>query len=115
VGFWRDEVIGFALDRETEKHIEEQQAWIARAPSDPRPWRNLAQLYRMQGRKDAALGLLLECVRLDPAHAPAHVALAEMYAVAGDAAAAWRHARLAEAAGDRVAVDLLARHHVAEP
>jgi Flp pilus assembly protein TadD len=115
VGFWRDEVIGFALDRETEKHFEEQRDWIARAPTDPRPWRNLAQLYRMQGRNDEARGLLLECVRLDPAHALAHVDLAEMYAVAGDAAAAWSHARFAEGAGDRRAVELLARHHVAEP
>jgi len=114
VGFWRKEVIERALDRETARHIAEQKEWIAREPADARPWYHLALLYRMQGRPEEALGLLLECVRLDEAHAAAHIALAEMYAVAGDGAAAWRHARRAEAAGDNRGAELLRRHHVPE-
>ena len=112
--FWRDKVIDFALDHETARHVEEQRAWILREPGDPRPYYNLAQLYRMQWKPEEGLALLLEAVRLDPGFAVAHVALAELYAVRNDGAAAWRHARAAEASGDASAVHLLRRHEVAE-
>ena len=112
VGFWREEVIGFALDRDTRLHMEEQRAWIDREPANPQPYCNLAQLYRMSERQDEALGLLLEAVRLDPCFAAAHLALAEMYAVRGDYPAAWRHARAAAQKGERRAVELLARYDI---
>ena len=114
MSFWRKEVIEFALDQETLRHIEEQRAWIAREPDRAVPYKNLAQLYRMQGRQEEALGLLLEAVRLDSGFAEAHVCLAEMYAVAGDTRAAWRHARAAELHGERRGVEMLQRHGVAE-
>ena len=114
MSFWRKEVIDFALDQETLRHIEEQRALIARDPADPRPYHNLAQLYRIQNRQDEALGLLLEAVRLDDRYADAHVALAEIYAIRDDPAAAWRHARTAESAGNRRAVEMLTRHEVQE-
>jgi tetratricopeptide (TPR) repeat protein len=114
-GFWRKELIEFALDRETRAHIDEQRAWIEREPLNPLPYSNLAQLYRISGRQDEALGLLLEAVRLAPDFAAAHAALAEIYAVREDYRAAWRHARLAELHGERRAVDLLVRYRIAEP
>ncbi|MGA3017656.1 MAG: tetratricopeptide repeat protein [Bryobacteraceae bacterium] len=114
MSFWRKEVVEFALDRETRAHIEEQRAWIAREPANPQPYCNLSQLYRMEGKQDEALGLLLEAVRLDPSHAGAHLALVEIYAVRGDYPAAWRHARLAEHAGESRAVELLTRYAVPE-
>ena len=76
---WRKEVIEFALDHETRLHMDEQLAWIAREPQNPRPYYNLAQLYRMQWKQEEGLGLLLESVRLDDTYAPAHAALAEIY------------------------------------
>lgn len=109
---WRKEVIEFALDHETRQHMEEQLAWIAREPRNPRPYYHLAQLYRMQWKREEALGLLLESVRLDDGFAPAHAALAEIYAVREDHTAAWRHARAAERNGDGTAVELLTRHGV---
>jgi cytochrome c-type biogenesis protein CcmH/NrfG len=112
VSFWKDEVIGFALDHETQRHIEEQRERIARDPTDAHPYANLARLYRLEGRQEDALGLLLESVRLDPSFAAAHADLAEIYAVRGDCAAAWRHARQAEAAGEPRTADLLRRHGV---
>ncbi len=115
MSFWRDEVIGFALGRETAAHIREQKQWIAREPRNPAPWFNLAQLYRMEGKADEALALLLEAVRLDDACAGAHAALAGMYAVRADYAAAWRHARRAEAHGNPGAVESLRRNGVPEP
>jgi Flp pilus assembly protein TadD len=114
MSFWRKEVIQPALDSETQKHIDEQLAWIAREPANPRPFLNLAQLYRMEGRGDEALGLMLQAVKLDPAFAAAHVALAELYSVRGDYPAAWRHARTAQSAGEPRAVAFLLRHAVPE-
>ena len=112
MSFWRKEVIDFVLDHETLRHIEEQRAFIASNPENPAGYHNLAQLYRIQNRQQEALGLLLEAVRLDPDYADAHLALAEIYAVRNDAPAAWSHARAAERAGDRRAVELLTRHRV---
>ncbi len=114
MGFWRKEVIDFALDRETARHIEEQRAWIEREPANAQPYHNLAQLYRIAGRQEEALGLLLEAVRLNGDFAEAHLALAEIYAVAGDSVAAWRHARAAERNGNARAVELLTRYNVPE-
>ena len=114
MSFWRKDVIDFALDHETRRHIEEQRAWIAREPQNAVPYRNLAQLYRIQGRQDESLGLLLEAVRLAPEFADAHVALAETYAVRGDMPAAWCHARVAEQNGESRAVEMLKRYGMAE-
>jgi tetratricopeptide (TPR) repeat protein len=114
MSFWRKEVIDFALDHETRRQMEEQVAWIGREPANPRPYCHLAQFYRMNGRPEEALGLLLEAVRLDPEFGEAHAALAEAYAVRGDYPAAWRHARAAERHGQPRAVDMLGRHGIPE-
>lgn len=115
MGFWRKEVIDFALDRETRLHMQEQMDWIAREPANPRPYYHLAQLYRVQWKQDEGLALLLEAVRLDETFADAHVALAEIYAVRENYRAAWRHARAAEQHGNRKGVELLERHKIQEP
>jgi lipopolysaccharide biosynthesis regulator YciM len=114
VTFWRKEVVEFALDHETRKHMEEQLAWITREPANPQPYCNLAQLYRMENKQEEALGLLLEAVRLDAAHAESNLSLTEIYAVRGDYQAAWRHARAAEQSGELRGVDLLKRYGVPE-
>ena len=114
MSFWRNEVVQPALEAETRKHIDEQLAWIARDPGNPRPHLNLAELYRMEGRGDEALGLMLHAVKLDPAFAAAHVALTELYVVRGDYPAAWRHARRAQLEGEPRAVAFLLRHSVPE-
>lgn len=110
MSFWRKEVVDFALDQETAAHIREQKEWIAREPGNPRPWYNLAQLYRIERRQEEGLALLLEAVRLDDTYADAHVALAEIYAVRADYAAARECARKAEEHGNPRGVELLRRH-----
>ena len=112
MSFWRREVIDFALDRETQAHIDEQRAWIIREPANPRPYYQLAQLYRVAFKPDEALGLLLQAVRLDPNFAEAHASLAEMYVLRDDYPSAWRHARRAEANGVPRVVEMLTRHGV---
>jgi thioredoxin-like negative regulator of GroEL len=114
VSFWRKEVIDFALSQETRHHTAEQRAWIEREPGNARPYKNLAQIYRIEGRQEEALGLLLEAVRLDSAFAEAHVELAQIYAIRGDNRAAWRHARAAEVHGNYSAIGLLKRYAVPE-
>jgi tetratricopeptide (TPR) repeat protein len=110
MSFWRKEVIDFALDHETRLHVDEQLAWIAREPANARPYCHLAQFYRMSGKQEEALGLLLEAVRLDANFAEAHASLAEMYAIRGDYDAARRHASLAEENGEPRASALLKRY-----
>ena len=114
MSFWRKEVIQPALDNETALQIKDQLKLIEREPKNPRPYLNLAELYRMEGRADEALGLMLHAVQLDSGFTPAHVALAEVYSVRGDYPAAWRHARLAQAGGEPRAVTFLLRHAVPE-
>jgi len=108
--FIRKEVVDFALDAETRRHVDEQRAAIAAQPANPRPYYNLALLCRAQQKQEEALGLLLEAVRLDPLFAPAHVALAEIYAVRDDLPAARRHAELAAAQGNFQACQMLDRY-----
>jgi len=110
MSFWRREIIDFALDHETRVHMEEQLAWIAREPGNAKPYYHLAQFYRMNGRQDEALGLLLEAVALDPKLGEAHASLAEVYAIRGDYEAAWKHARAAEDNGEPRAAEMLRRH-----
>ena len=107
---FRKDLIDFALDQQTERAIQEQLALLAAEPSNPRAYYQLALLYRMQWKPDEALALLLEAVRLDPGFAAAHVALAEIYAVQNDPAAARHHAELAAAHGDPQARDMLERY-----
>jgi len=114
VSFWRKDVVDFALSHETVRQMDGLRAWIRREPANPKPYYHLARFYRMENRGEDALGLLLEAVRLDAAFADAHAALAEVYAVNGDYAAAWRHARTAERNGNARAVELLARNGVKE-
>jgi cytochrome c-type biogenesis protein CcmH/NrfG len=110
MGFWRKHVIQPALSSETQRQMEEQREWIARDPANPRPYFHLAQFYRIEGRHDDALALLMEAVRLDDGFADAHIALAEIYAVRADYPAAWRHAKAAERSGNPRAVELLRRY-----
>ena len=114
MSFWRKEVIDFALSHETRRQIEEQRVWIERDPSNPKPYYHLAQFYRMEGRHEEALALLLEAVHLDDSFAEAHVALAEIYAVREDYRAAWRHARRAQQSGDARAAEMLERYQAPE-
>jgi cytochrome c-type biogenesis protein CcmH/NrfG len=114
VSFWRKDIAAFRLSEATVRQADGLRDWIAREPANAQPYFRLAQFYRMENRTEEALGLLLEAVRLDPAFADAHAALAEAYAVRADYPAAWRHARQAERNGNPRAVESLSRQRVAE-
>ena len=114
MSFWRNDLIDFALDHETRKQMEEQLQWIEREPENAQPYFAMGQFYRMNGNEEMALGFLLEAVRLKPAFGDAHASLCEMYAIGGDNAAAWQHARAAELAGVSRGVELLTRYGIEE-
>jgi tetratricopeptide (TPR) repeat protein len=111
-GFWRKELADFALDQDSARLIAEQKAWIAAEPGNPRPYYHLAMFYRMQHKRDEALGLLLHAVGLDEGLAPAHTALSEMYAASGEMDRARHHAQRAEALGEAGAMEQLRRYGV---
>ena len=108
--WWRKDVIDFALDQDTARLIDEQKAWVAAEPDNARPYYQLAMLYRLQQRRDEALGLLLHSVALDASLAAAHTALCEMYAAAGEMERARAHAAKAEALGEPGAAEQLRRY-----
>ena len=112
MSFWRKEVIDFALDQDTVRLIGEQKTWIAAEPGNAKPYYHLAMLYRLQNRREDALGLLLHSVSLAPDLAPAHTALSEMYAASGELDRARHHAAQAEALGDPGAAEQLRRYGV---
>jgi hypothetical protein len=113
MSIWR-ELVDHAMDDETVRAEREQLEWIAREPSNAKPYYHLAQLRRMQWKEDEGRALLLEAVRLDDNFGDAHVALTEMYAVRKEYALAWSHARAAERVGDSEGVVLLTRHQIPE-
>ena len=108
--FWREEVIGFALDHDTERHIAEQKAAIAANPNDAGAHLNLGLLFQIQYKQDLAVEYFLKALSLDPRLAAAHVSLGRAYAVRGEMEKAWEHAHVAAALGDRSLLDQLERY-----
>ena len=109
------EVADYALNEDTDRLMAEQIRWIEAEPTNAQPYYHLAMFYRLKGRQDEALALLLETVHLDCAHAAAHLALTEIYAVRADYPSARRHAKAAARSGRPEGAALLERYGVADP
>jgi tetratricopeptide (TPR) repeat protein len=89
---WRN-VLDRMLNADTERHIAEQKAALEQQPDWAEGHYHLAQLYRVQFRREEARRELLKALELKPSLAGAHVALGEMYLVDGDLERAREHAR----------------------
>ncbi len=79
------------LDADTERHIAEQQAALAKEPSWAEGHYHLGQLYRVQGKREEARLEFLKALELKPSLADAHVAIGEMYAADGEMDKAREH------------------------
>src|SRR5919205_1812077 len=98
--FTRD-ALNAVLAADTERHIAEQQAALARDPQWAEGHYHLAQLYRVQhDRRDDAKRELLLAIELKPSLADAHIALGEIYIVEGDLTRAREHAEYAAQFGN---------------
>jgi cytochrome c-type biogenesis protein CcmH/NrfG len=79
------------LDGDTDRHIAEQKAALAKEPGWAEGHYHLGQLYRVQGKREDARMELLKALELKPSLADAHVALGEMYAADGEMEKAREH------------------------
>lgn len=113
--FLRHQLVDFALDYETERHISEQKAALQANPTWARGYLNLGLLYQTQYKQDLALEHFLKALSLDPRLADAHVAAGQVYAVRGDYDKAWEHARVAAALGNGRLLELLERYKKETP
>lgn len=108
--FWRDEVIQFALDRDVNRALAEQQAILASDPNNAQAYFALGTLLHFQGSTDQAIRHFQKAIELDSRIAAPHLSLGRIYAVRGNYQLAWMHARAAEALGARDLVEILERY-----
>lgn len=106
---WRS-IIDRMLNADTEQHIAEQKAALERNPGWAEGHYHLAQLYRIQFRRDDAKRELLTALELKPSLADAHLALGEMYLVDGDMERAREHAHYAARFGNPRLLEQMRRH-----
>ena len=108
--FWRKEVIQPALNRDVEAAVAEQQAILAADPDNANAYFALGTLSHFQGEIDQAMQYFQKSIELNPTNAAPHLSLGRLYAMRGDYAAAWKHARAAEALGAFDLVQMLERY-----
>jgi tetratricopeptide (TPR) repeat protein len=109
MSFWRHNVIQRALDQQVQAEIAEQRAVLEREAGNPLAYFALGTLSHFQGRTNEAIELFLRAIELDPNYAAPHVSVGCIYAVQRRYDLAWRHAREAEALGNRSLVEQLER------
>ncbi len=98
------------LDHETAQQIAEQEAALERNPEWAEGHYHLAQLLRVQHRRDDAKRHLLIAIEKKPSLADAHVALGEIYIAEGDFARAKEHAEYAAQFGNSRLLDQMRRN-----
>jgi tetratricopeptide (TPR) repeat protein len=99
------------LDGDTARQVEEKRAEVAAHPDWAEGHYHLAQLLRVQHKRDAAKLELLRALELKPGMADAHAALGEIYLAEGDADRAREHAQLAARFGNSRLLDQFTRHN----
>ncbi len=99
-----------ALDEETSRQIAEQQRALEQNPDWAEGYYHLAQLLRVQHKRDEAKLHLLTALEKKPTLADAHVALGEIYIAEGDLDRARVHAEFAAACGNSRLLDQIRRY-----
>ncbi|MGE0406566.1 MAG: hypothetical protein AB7O65_09715, partial [Candidatus Korobacteraceae bacterium] len=102
------------LDNETAHHVEEQKAALVAHPDWAEGHYHLAQLYRVQQKRDAAKRELLIALEKKPTLADAHMALGEIYLAEEDFDRAREHAEFAAQFGKSRLLDQMKRWRAAK-
>jgi tetratricopeptide (TPR) repeat protein len=103
-------VAGSMLDQETASQIAEQERALQQNPEWAEGHYHLAQLLRVQHKRDEAKRHLLIALEKKPSLADAHVALGEVYLAEGDLARAREHAEFAAQFGNARLLEQMKRH-----
>src|SRR5690349_19096922 len=103
-------VAGSMLDHETASQIAEQERALEQNPDWAEGHYHLAQLLRVQHRRDDAKRHLLIALEKKPSLSDAHVALGEVYIAEGDLHRAREHAEYAAQFGNGRLLEQLRRH-----
>ena len=88
------------LDHDTARQVAEQERALEENPDWAEGYYHLAQLLRVQHRRDDAKRHLLTALEKKPSLAEAHVALGEIYLAENDLAHAKEHAQYAAEFGN---------------
>jgi tetratricopeptide (TPR) repeat protein len=99
-----------ALDDETARQIAEQRRGIEQNPNWAEGHYHLAQLLRVQHKRDEAKHHLLLALEKKPTLADAHLALGEIYIAEGDFDRARVHAEFAAACGNQRLLEQMQRN-----
>ena len=99
------------LDHETANQIAEQERALQSNPNWAEGHFHLAELLRVQHRRDDAKRHLLRALETKPSLAEAHIALGEIYIAEGDLARAREHAEYAAQFGNPRLIEQLRRHN----
>ena len=99
-----------ALDHETARQIAEQEEALRQNPDWAEGYYHLAQLLRIQHRRDDAKRHLLRALELKPSLADAHIALGEIYLAEDDYVKAREHAQFAAQFGNPRLLEQLRRN-----
>jgi tetratricopeptide (TPR) repeat protein len=103
-------VAGSMLDQETASQIAEQERALQQNPEWAEGHYHLAQLLRVQHRRDDAKRHLLIALEKKPSLADAHVALGEVYLAENDIERAKEHAEYAAQFGNSRLLAQMKRH-----
>jgi len=103
------------LDQETAGQIAEQERALEQKPDWAEGHYHLAQLLRVQHRRDEAKRHLLIALELKPSLADAHIRLGEIYIAEGDLTRAQEHADYAAEFGNSRLREQLRRHATGTP
>jgi cytochrome c-type biogenesis protein CcmH/NrfG len=103
-----------ALDDETSRQVAEQRRALEQNPEWAEGHYHLAQLLRVQHKREEAKRHLLTALEQKPRLADAHVALGEIYIAEGDLDRARIHAEFAAACGNPRLLEQLQRHRAVD-
>jgi tetratricopeptide (TPR) repeat protein len=108
--FWRDNLIQPALNIDVDEAVAEQRAILANDSGNAKAYFALGTLLHFQGDTDSAIQHFQRSIELDSGQAGPHLSLGRILALRGQYADAWKHARAAEALGNRDLVEMLERY-----